>query len=98
MVSCSWRNCNREAYYSQALERVPDRPWGHLGGEGRVQTERQDLGHMPSLESMGGGLWGPKLRPDLSIVTKRASFGKLHWGLIKGAHQGKVLLAGGEDG
>lgn len=41
------------SYYSQILEEVSGTPRGAtLGSQGRVQTERQDLGHMPLLGSV----------------------------------------------
>lgn len=37
----------------------------HRGGQGRVQTDCQDLGHMPLLKSVGGVLWGSQAKAEL---------------------------------
>ena len=88
--SRSQRNGNRHVYYSHGLEEVSRPPWGPAWGvQGKVQTERQDLGHMPLLGSTSGVLWDSVLRPDWSIQTKSgllvSSLGVLSKGYIRGS-------------
>lgn len=53
-------------------------------GKSRQSSERdkQDLGHMPLLESVGVVLWGSQTRARLVISNSKKSFGKFHGGLI----------------
>lgn len=60
--------------------------WRSTGeGQRRMQTERerQDLGRLTFLGSVGGVLWGSQAKPGLvSSNQKSRVFGKLHRGLI----------------
>lgn len=56
-------NGNREVYFSQVLEEVHRMPCGAtLGGQDSAERERQDLGCMPLLGSMGGVFWSSQAK------------------------------------
>ena len=59
---------------------------------GYRQRQRQDLRHLSLLGPMDGVLWVSWAKAGLvNSNPKEPSFGKLHGGLMSGAHKGKAL-------
>ena len=56
------------------------------GGQGRVQTERQNLGHMPLLKSVGGVLWVSWARAGSVNSEQRSGVSISPTGVISKGH------------
>lgn len=96
MVSCCSSTSGHKrhwiVYQLQILEEGPGTPpQAHTGGS-RADRERQDVGHMPLLGSLGAVL--PRLRPDWSIQIKRGRSWLCSTVVSSLRVQGKALEAG----